>query len=400
MTQLPSNKATLAIAAALDIPPSAYEKAQARYQDLGTWFSDPKSACSQFSPHIYPQGSFRMGTVIRPLNPEESYDLDLGSRLRKGITKASHTQEFLKRLVGKDLEAYRLARRIEEDLEEMHRCWRLAYADELSFHMDVVPSIPQDSLQIRQLQEAMVKHGNGESLAEHVAKHAGAITDNRHPAYRFIAENWRVSNSEGYALWFEARIKQAEKLLQKRAFEARASKVDDLPTWKWKSPLQQSVQMLKRHRDVMFENHPESKPISIILTTLAAAAYRGEETLDDALHRILTDMGNYIRQSIPRVPNPVNPLEDFADKWHDPKYANLRLEENFWNWLTQARADFALLQRAQDPDLIVRQAEVKFSVKLNPDDVGTGAYSVGPTIITKPKTQVITETPPKPWRKD
>ena len=93
----------------IDIPPSAYEKAKQRYKDLGDWFGRPESKCSGYSPSIYPQGSFRLGTVIRPLGPNDEYDLDMGTRLLKGVTKATHTQKFLKDLVGNDLEAYRIA---------------------------------------------------------------------------------------------------------------------------------------------------------------------------------------------------------------------------------------------------------------------------------------------------
>jgi hypothetical protein len=35
-----------------------------------------------------------------------------------------------------------------------------------------------------------------------------------------------------------------------------------------KTPLQQAVQILKRHRDMMFADDPEHKPISVIITTL------------------------------------------------------------------------------------------------------------------------------------
>lgn len=44
------------------------------------------------------------------------------------------------------------------------------------------------------------------------------------------------------------------------------------------SILQRIVQILKRHRDIMF-NGDEDKPISIIITTLASRAYRGETNL-------------------------------------------------------------------------------------------------------------------------
>src|SRR5438105_15798524 len=93
------------ILAAIDIPDHAYDKAEKRYKDLGEWFSRPESACAHFDPHIYAQGSFRLGTVIR----SDEFDLDVGCRLCSGISKSSHTQKQLKQLVGREMEAYRVA---------------------------------------------------------------------------------------------------------------------------------------------------------------------------------------------------------------------------------------------------------------------------------------------------
>ena len=344
------------IVATLDIPESAYEKVEKRYKDLGEWFGRAEAKCSKFDPHVYPQGSFRLGTVVRPLNDDDEYDLDLGCRLRRGITRSSHTQKQLKHLVGADMEDYRRARGIESKMEEKHRCWRLQYADELNFHMDTVPSIPEESQRVRTLVEAMVKSGSASGLAENVMRFAGAITDNRLPSYDLISPDWKISNSEGYALWFESRMRLAMALLENRAKEASVAKVDDLPARKWKSPLQQVVQILKRHRNVMFSEDPDGKPISIILTTLSALAYQGEQDVVSALERVLTDMGNYVRSSTPRVPNPVNPSEDFADKWADPKHRNLNLEAKFWQWLKQARADFVSIGQSRDAEFIAEQA--------------------------------------------
>ena len=89
----------------------------------------------------------------------------------------------------------------------------------------------------------------------------------------------------------------------------------------------------------MFADDPEGKPISVIITTLAAAAYLGEQDVASALDTILTNMGSYVRNTRPRVPNPVNPVEDFADKWYDAKYEHLNLERKFWLWLEQAQQE-------------------------------------------------------------
>lgn len=121
-----SDKTTRAIIeeiiASVDIPESAYKKAEARYKDLGEWFGRPEAKCAEFDPHIYPQGSFRLGTVVR----SDEYDLDFGCRLRQGISKSTHSQKQLKALVGADMEEYRKARRIESALKEKPRCWRLS----------------------------------------------------------------------------------------------------------------------------------------------------------------------------------------------------------------------------------------------------------------------------------
>jgi hypothetical protein len=379
----------------LDIPESAYEKVEARYKDLGDWFSRPEARCSRFSPHIYPQGSFRFGTVIRPLKDGEEYDLDLGCRLRKDVTKTTHTQKELKTLVGTDLEDYRAARGIESALDEKHRCWRLDYLDDLSFHMDTVPSIPEEQPRIQSLAEGMIKAGSDRGLAEAVAKFAGAITDNRLPNYSRIDPDWLISNSEGYAQWFESRVKLAVQFLEKRAFEAKAARVDELPARKWKAPLQRAVQILKRHRDAMFADAPDGKPISIIITTLAGEAYRGEQDVPSALSRVLTDMGKYVRTMRPRVPNPVNPVEDFADKWSLPAYQHLDLEQNFWTWLQQAQDDFKALQSPRDAEFLAEHAHQKFATTL---DEGMLEQKLGlGTVATAPKLQIITGASAKPW---
>lgn len=380
---------------AAEIPDSAKAKAKARYKDLGDWFCRAEASCSDYDPHIYPQGSFRLGTVVRA----EEYDLDFGCRLREGISKATHSQEALKNLVRDDLETYRQARGIEHELEEKTRCWRLNYKDELSFHMDCVPSIPEDQQQRRSLEADMTNAGLDTDIAQTVAHHAGAITDNRLANYSVISPDWRVSNSEGYALWFESRMKQAKKLMEKRAYAMQAGTVEDIPTADWDSPLQRSIQILKCHRDNMFKDDPDGKPISIILTTLSAKAYQGEETVGDALDGILSRMGDCVQEQKPRVPNPVNPSEDYADKWYDVEHQHLRLEDNFWRWLRIAKIDFGLLIESHDPEFIATQAQVKYGITLDERSLAKrlSAFSA-PAVFATPKTTTISDTPAKPWR--
>ena len=397
MSNITTKRIIEEIAELIDIPDSSYELAENRYKDLADWFGRPEARCSKLDPHLSPQGSFRLGTVVRPLDENGEYDLDMGCRLRTGITKATHTQKQLKYLVGDDLENYRVARSIKETREEKHRCWRLKYADTLSFHLDVVPSIPEGVARKQMIKEAMVKNGSADTLAKAVADLAGAITDNTLISYPIISDDWRISNSEGYALWFESRMELAKLLLEKWASAAKAAKIDKLPTFRRKSPLQQCVQILKRHRDVMFKDNPNGKPISIIVTTLAAAAYQGEVEIDDALESILIRMGGLIRSTIPQIPNPVNPVEDFADKWAKPEYAQRKLEKNFREWLVQANSDLREIQKVRSAELVAKLAHERFAVKLTSEDLRKIPDLDLVAMPEIPKSHTIAIPPAKPW---
>jgi len=376
----------------LELPDSAYQNAKDRYDDLGAWFDRDDSLCKDNDPHIFPQGSFRLGTVIRPLEENEAYDLDLACKLRRGVTKNAHTQETLKKLVGTEIETYRVARGIKSQKEEKHRCWRLEYQDEHNFHMDVVPCIPEEESRRKLILEAMNKAGEGEVIAGSASHLTVSITDNRHPGYRIICQDWNISNPEGYAAWFDTRMNQAQQVILEKA------QVDDVPLFKRKTPLQRSIQLLKRHRDQMFKNDPDVKPISVIITTLAARSYQGETDIEAALGNILSRMDSFVKPSRPRVPNPVDPNEDFADRWSMPEYKHLNLEQNFWNWLKQARNDFGLIGSSEDARFISEQVKQKFSVNMNAMDLGKRMGLVVPTVsVITPKPHTISEQPAKPW---
>jgi hypothetical protein len=87
----------------------------------------------------------------------------------------------------------------------------------------------------------------------------------------------------------------------------------------------------------------DDKPISIIITTLAAKAYNGEDNLYDALLRIVSQMPTFIEERIVNgrrvkfIPNPVDNAENFADKWvNEP-----RKEEMFYKWVDAVRTSVA-----------------------------------------------------------
>lgn len=388
-----SNEVLKGILEKLELPDGAYEKAEKRYKDIGEWLHREDSSCLEYDPLVFPQGSFRLGTAIKP-DADEEYDLDMGCNLRQGLSKCNITQEQLKKHVGAELELYRTARGIKEVLSEKKRCWRLEYADGLSFHMDIVPCIPESETRRGVLKMRMVESSRfDDALAQNVSELAVSITDNTGPEYNVTTDDWRISNPEGYARWFETRMRTAQSIINEREVSFKAS-IDSLPYYQWKTPLQQAIQLLKRHRDAMFKDNEDSKPISVIITTLAAKVYNGESDLASALANILLHMGGYINDAVPMVPNPVNPAEDFADKWYDEGSAKHKLQENFYKWLYQARADFKTLCSKDNSQLVVEAADRGLDVSLDATSV---ALTLGLSAAVITRTKEIHASEPKPW---
>ena len=103
------------------------------------------------------------------------------------------------------------------------------------------------------------------------------------------------------------------------------------------------IKLFKRHRDVMFDGD-EDRPISIIISTLAATAYQGQRAIASTLAWVLPRMGELIenRGGQPWVANPSYPLENFADKWAEKP----RKHQLFAAWLQQANKDCGEYLRA------------------------------------------------------
>ena len=137
----------------LDIPRSYYEKAVARHKSLGEWLCRPDSSLATFKPHISAQGSFGYGTVVRPLVSTDEYDLDNVATLT--MPKRAMTQRQLKELYGAEIKAYATSNSMLAPVEEKNRCWCLPYADEVSFHLDTLPCIPEDARVVL----ALTSHG-------------------------------------------------------------------------------------------------------------------------------------------------------------------------------------------------------------------------------------------------
>jgi hypothetical protein len=320
----------------LDISETQHNAAIASYQSVGNWLSDEGSLLSDYKPQIRPQGSFILGTVIKPINEGDDIDIDLVCELTG--KKSNWTQENLKNIVGDRLKENATYNTMLD--EEGRRCWTLKYREASErndkYHMDILPAIISDGYLIlfeKAFSDGYTKDYNNLSIR---------ITDNEEDNY--YEENnsdlWLKSNPFGYADWF---IKRAIVNTSKTFSLNEAVK----PAPKFqpnKYPLQKAIQILKRHRDIKFGADKE-KPISIIITTLAARAYNGELNVLDALNSILAKMTSFIEERTDKeteinykfIGNPVNEEENFADKWRE----NPNKQIKFFQWIEEVKEDLA-----------------------------------------------------------
>lgn len=288
------------------LEPSITKKklAEKRYKAVGTWLAESEESMFK-GVEIYPQGSQRIGTTIKPLFRNE-FDLDFICYLPKAVD------------IHPDVCRQKVISRIKENgnftnlVCELNRGCRLEYAND--FHLDITPGI------------------NDKNNANEYG--AISVPDKK-------LKEWKASNPKGYAQDFE-HIAEFEPVyfgfsdsLSERV-ALKATNIEELPKHTLvKGILKRSVQIIKRHRDLLFYDNDDydNAPISIILTTLAASAYKDivtRQSFHNELEVLLTvveSMPKYIETKIIDgkielwVTNPKNKHENFAEKWNeDAKY--------------------------------------------------------------------------------
>lgn len=308
------------VAEVVDLPPAMHEAAERQYVRLGKFLANHSSGVAW---DVYPQGSFRLGTVVRPLLVDTGFDLDMVCS--RDISKESITQAKLKDDVGVALEEYV---KDSKDIPGMpiscspsRRCWTLDYVD--GFHMDVLPAVPdQDS------------------------RPTGIwLTDKK-------LTRWQPSDPIAYANWFRSQMATALKRGRiAKAADLRKS-IEEVPEWQVKTTLQQLVQVLKVHRDLHFKDDLDDQPTSILITTLAALSYNGADNLFDAILHVVDRMADHIETTPagPRVCSPVSD-ENFTDKWREYP---LR-EQKFKAWLKKVGLDLQGAANLNGMDLVTKR---------------------------------------------
>lgn len=296
----------------LNISETLYERALSAYNALSDYI---KTYNDSFDVEVFPQGSFKLGTVIRPVSDKDEYDVDMVVLIKvPAFTDPKELREVIKHFLeehGKYL----------GKIEEKKQCLRVVYSDSMQFHMDVV----------------CAKSIVGDQIIDVAKKQECSDT------YMYSH-----SNPKGYIDWFKRTMNYSKILLefqQKRDIVHATTEVEELSLSKIRTPLQQAIQILKRHRDIYFKDRLDDRPSSIVITTLCAKSYEYDKMYNwkqDNVYTVIKRMLELFPRFIEKdangdfvLKNPSLESENFLYKWKN----NPDLEKNFREWVIKAKVD-------------------------------------------------------------
>jgi hypothetical protein len=318
------------ICQALELSAEQLQAARTSYEAVAEWLSASGNSILKWI-EIYTHGSAGLGTTVRPIGRED-FDVDLICKVLRFTSDRPPSE--LKRVVGDRLKENA---RYVGMLEEKKRCWRLNYARE--YHLDISPTITN------------VECDNGGEL----------VPDKK-------LREFKPTNPKGYKALFERRAALQPVFRMRKAIAAsdRAS-VEPFPAHGVaKGILRRTVQLLKRHRDLHFQEVVEDiAPISIVITTLAAQSYEYcvKSFLFDSELDVLTATIRMMPHFIDRpfvngrriyvVANETTIGENFAERWNaEPARAAA-----FYEWHSKSLEDFESLPNVEGLDVIAKSLE-------------------------------------------
>lgn len=246
---------------------------QREWNDLATFLTE-RLASNGYPVSTWIQGSYKFGTLIKPVRLGEEYDVDLGVYFAWNPTanQATPTPTQLRVWVQAELHSYkRRHTQVQEILDPpKERCSRAVFVRQ--FHIDT-PTY----------------HLNPQNDERNLARLNGT---------------WEHSDPKLLYLWFRDTVGTDNRELVRRL-----------------------IRYLKGWSAVAFYNREQSRPSSILLTVLTAEEFVrlwGTQKVDipddDALTHIVRRIYERIEEN-PRVENPVDPEEDLNritdEGWND-----------------------------------------------------------------------------------
>lgn len=283
------------IAVNLQLPPGLHAIAVDRYGAVCRHIERPGSPLEGRVSSFYPQGSMAIDATISTRGTDDEYDLDAVVEIIGG----SEGPEGLLDLLEAALKGYPVSR-----IERKTRCITLYYAD--GMHLDVTPSrrlAPKEK-------EGVIAHAKKGWPQEH----------------RYIP-----MNAYGFCTWYNDRTPIEERfalalnheLYAKHGFTFDAAEAEEVPEQTpllIKSVTTVALQLIKRHRNILYADEAGRMPPSVVLSCHAGHAAMPGMGLADMVMRQARWTARAIDQAMSQnklldVANPEFVEERFTDRW-------------------------------------------------------------------------------------
>ena len=198
------------IADAVNISEEMFNYADTEYKKISKWIEHNTPG---YDIVIYPQGSFALGTAVKPFDREDEYDVDLVCEYQKDYGLSA--KQLKKQEVYSILSRYARA----HSIKEKSRCWQVTYEHNKKFHLDVIPAV----LRTNYIDITEQKSEND---------------------YRYIG-----SNPKGYISWFQSRQSERYRAIRntietnRKGIYEYSAEIEPIKEYKIRTPLQKAIQI-------------------------------------------------------------------------------------------------------------------------------------------------------------
>ncbi|WP_341022005.1 nucleotidyltransferase [Brevundimonas diminuta] len=340
------------IALNLQLPPGLHAKAVERSEAVRKYIERPGSPLFGRVSYFYPQGSMRIDATISTRGTDDEYDIDIVAEIFGGDARPEALLDDLYAALA-DYPAQRVVRQT--------RCVTVYYAD--GMHLDVTPARRTAAKE----KESVIAHAKG-----------GAEPGIYVPMNAYAFGQWytdRTPTEETFAKAMNKRLYAQDGMVFAEA------ESDDVPAQTpliIKSVTTVALQLLKRHRNILYADVTGRIPPSILLSCHAGHAAVPGMRLAEMLIRQARWTARAIDEAARQgrllsVANPEHAGELFTDRWPESQSqqqayaAALHKLANGLEALRTADVQLEDLQqwmRAQFGERVVTRSIQKFNERL------------------------------------
>ncbi len=355
--KLDRQKDILKLIADVDITFSMFKNAESKYNALSCYLGRH----IELNTNIYAQGSFALGTVVRPIKDGKDADYDLDFICEVDIDKNEIDASLLRSIIENALSDGEL---YGGKMEVSDECITIHYAEEngVGFSIDIVPATHESRENKKRLAG---KTDRPDLIEDSIAIPMGTIG-------RY---EWITNNPKGFKKWFEEInkpfLEYSRQNIRKSILETKGdyNTVEEIPDEVLRSSVQRAIQILKRNRDLFYQKFSDLKPNSAIINVLVANVAKGcapDIGALDLLELVLNDLSECAKvfydiqhekntlksKTICKqngdwyIANPANPEDNLANKWN----VDSSIVDKFFLWVDAARNDLVNSMELEDSE--------------------------------------------------